>query len=235
MDLSGKNILITGGTGSFGKACIDALLEHHDPRVIRVFSRDELKQSELRARYADENRLRFLLGDVRDRDRLIRATRGIDVIIHAAALKQVPACEYNPFEAVQTNVIGDRERRRRRDRERGAAHAAAEHRQGGQPGQPVRRHEAVRGEDRHAGQCAGGRLARRGSRASATATSSAAAAASSRSSSSRPRPARITITDERMTRFWITLEQAVEFVLSRLRADGGRRGVRPEDPEHARR
>ncbi len=73
---------------------------------MRVFSRDELKQSELQSRYRSETRLRFLLGDIRDRERLIAATRGVDVIVHAAALKQVPACEYNPFEAVQTNVIG---------------------------------------------------------------------------------------------------------------------------------
>lgn len=103
---AGKTILITGATGSFGKALIARLLAEHEPTAIRCFSRDELKQSELQHTYADEDRLRFLIGDVRDAERLDRAVRGVDVIVHAAALKQVPACEYNPFEAVQTNVIG---------------------------------------------------------------------------------------------------------------------------------
>lgn len=102
----GKTVLITGATGSFGGALIERLLAEHDPRAIRCFSRDELKQSELRQRHADDDRLRYLIGDVRDRDRLDRACRGVDVIVHAAALKQVPACEYNPFEAVQTNIVG---------------------------------------------------------------------------------------------------------------------------------
>ncbi|CAA9586031.1 MAG: UDP-N-acetylglucosamine 4,6-dehydratase (inverting), partial [uncultured Thermomicrobiales bacterium] len=104
--LRGKTILVTGGTGSFGTRLVENLLAEHEPRAIRIFSRDELKQSELQRRFADDDRLRYLLGDVRDLPRLARATRGVDVIVHAAALKQVPAAEYNPFEAVQTNVIG---------------------------------------------------------------------------------------------------------------------------------
>lgn len=104
-DLQGKVILITGGTGSFGTTFIDTVLNEHDPAAIRVYSRDELKQYELQQRFRDE-RLRFFVGDVRSLDRLSLATRGVDVLIHTAALKQVPACEYNPFEAVQTNVIG---------------------------------------------------------------------------------------------------------------------------------
>jgi UDP-N-acetylglucosamine 4,6-dehydratase len=106
VNLDNKTILVTGGTGSFGKALIARVLREFDPAAIRIFSRDELKQSELRRLYADEDRLRFLIGDVRDLPRLTRATRGVDVIFHAAAMKQVPACEYNPFEAVQTNLIG---------------------------------------------------------------------------------------------------------------------------------
>ena len=82
------------------------MLSEHDVRAIRAFSRDELKQSELAEQVSGDPRLRLLIGDVRDRDRLRLATRGVDVIVHAAALKQVPACEYNPFEAVQTNVVG---------------------------------------------------------------------------------------------------------------------------------
>jgi UDP-N-acetylglucosamine 4,6-dehydratase len=104
--LKEKTILVTGGTGSFGSKLIETLLAEHDPASVRVFSRDELKQSELQRRFADDDRLRYLIGDIRDLARLVRATRGVDVIIHAAALKQVPACEYNPFEAVQTNING---------------------------------------------------------------------------------------------------------------------------------
>ncbi len=105
-ELQGKVVLITGGTGSFGTAFIREVLEHHDPAALRVFSRDELKQWELQRKLGDDSRMRFFLGDVRSLERLIQATRGVDAMIHAAALKQVPACEYNPYEAVQTNVLG---------------------------------------------------------------------------------------------------------------------------------
>lgn len=105
VDLAEKTVLVTGATGSFGTEFIRTVLESHDVKAVRAFSRDELKQSELR-RKVDDSRLRFLLGDVRDLERLRIATRGVDVIVHAAALKQVPACEYNPFEAVQTNIVG---------------------------------------------------------------------------------------------------------------------------------
>jgi UDP-N-acetylglucosamine 4,6-dehydratase/5-epimerase len=105
MNLDGKTLLITGATGSFGSAFIRAVLARYDVEAVRAFSRDELKQSQLERQLGDD-RLRLLLGDVRDRDRMRLASRGVDVIVHAAALKQVPACEYNPFEAVQTNVIG---------------------------------------------------------------------------------------------------------------------------------
>jgi UDP-N-acetylglucosamine 4,6-dehydratase len=102
--LANSTILLTGGTGSFGQAFVERALQE-DVKAVRVYSRDELKQHELRQRI-DDKRVRFLLGDVRDLDRLTHATRGCDIIIHAAALKQVPICEYNPFEAVQTNIIG---------------------------------------------------------------------------------------------------------------------------------
>lgn len=102
----GKTTLITGATGSFGRAMIDQLLAEHDPKAIRLYSRDELKQSEVQQRHPGDDRLRYLIGDVRDLPRLNRACRGVDVIIHAAAMKQVPACEYNPFEAIKTNVLG---------------------------------------------------------------------------------------------------------------------------------
>ncbi len=98
-------MLVTGGTGSFGTAFVRRLLEEHDPAAIRIYSRDELKQSELDRELGDD-RLRFLIGDVRSLERLTLAMKTVDVVIHAAAMKQVPACEYNPFEAVQTNVVG---------------------------------------------------------------------------------------------------------------------------------
>lgn len=103
--LNDKVILITGGTGSFGSAMVRHLLENHKPKAIRIFSRDEFKQVHLQRRF-DDDRLRFFLGDVRDRDRVRRACEGVDVIFNAAALKQVPVCEYNPFEAIQTNITG---------------------------------------------------------------------------------------------------------------------------------
>jgi UDP-N-acetylglucosamine 4,6-dehydratase len=103
--LDSKSILVTGGTGSFGKKFIETLLARTRARRVVVFSRDELKQSEMAAKFRDE-RLRFFIGDVRDVQRLQRAFHGIDVVVHAAALKQVPTLEYNPFEAVLTNIVG---------------------------------------------------------------------------------------------------------------------------------
>ena len=103
--LKDKVILITGGTGSFGHAMTRHLLEDHQVRRVRIFSRDELKQYEMQQEFPSD-KLRFFIGDVRDRDRLRRACQGVDIIFHGAALKQVTACEYNPFEAIQTNIIG---------------------------------------------------------------------------------------------------------------------------------
>jgi UDP-N-acetylglucosamine 4,6-dehydratase/5-epimerase len=105
MDLADASILVTGGTGSFGNRFVETVLARHRPRRLVVFSRDELKQSEMQARLKHPA-LRFFLGDVRDRDRLVRAMHGVELVVHAAALKQIPACEYNPFEAIQTNVMG---------------------------------------------------------------------------------------------------------------------------------
>ncbi len=106
LDWREASVLITGGTGSFGNAFVEAMLTRYRPRRLVVFSRDELKQSEMMARFGPQPSLRFFIGDVRDRERLERAMHGVDVVVHAAALKQIPACEYNPFEAIQTNVIG---------------------------------------------------------------------------------------------------------------------------------
>jgi UDP-N-acetylglucosamine 4,6-dehydratase len=112
LDLDGKVILVTGGTGSFGRRFIETVLRRADPRKVIIYSRDELKQSdmqlELREQFdeASYNKLRFFLGDVRDRERLTLALRGVDIVIHAAALKQVPAAEYNPSECIHTNIMG---------------------------------------------------------------------------------------------------------------------------------
>jgi UDP-N-acetylglucosamine 4,6-dehydratase len=112
LDLDGKVILVTGGTGSFGRRFVETVLARANPRKLIIYSRDELKQGEMQADLAERfapakmSALRFFLGDVRDRERLILASRGVDIIIHAAALKQVPAAEYNPSECIHTNVLG---------------------------------------------------------------------------------------------------------------------------------
>ena len=99
------SVLVTGGTGSFGTKLVELMLSTYHPRRLAIFSRDELKQSEMMKRFSHPS-LRFFLGDVRDRDRLALAMHGVDVVFHAAALKQIPSCEYNPFEAILTNVMG---------------------------------------------------------------------------------------------------------------------------------
>jgi len=112
LDLDGKVILVTGGTGSFGRRFIETVLTHAKPRKLIVYSRDELKQHEMQIDLAEKfgadklTAMRFFLGDVRDRERLMLAVRGVDILIHAAALKQVPAAEYNPSECIHTNIMG---------------------------------------------------------------------------------------------------------------------------------
>jgi UDP-N-acetylglucosamine 4,6-dehydratase len=104
--LSGKTILVTGGTGSFGSAFVPLTLSKFGPKKIIVYSRDEMKQWAMAQRFAGDNRVRFFIGDVRDRERLYRALDGVDYVVHAAATKIVPTAEYNPFECVKTNIIG---------------------------------------------------------------------------------------------------------------------------------
>lgn len=104
--LDNKKILITGGTGSFGKKFVEIIFKKYDPRKIVIYSRDEYKQFLMKEKYKNFKNISYFIGDVRDKDRLYRAFDGIDFVIHAAALKQVPSCEYNPFEAVKTNILG---------------------------------------------------------------------------------------------------------------------------------
>jgi UDP-N-acetylglucosamine 4,6-dehydratase len=106
--INNKSILITGGTGSFGKQMLKTLLENFEPRKIVIFSRDEFKQSEMQKKFNDKKYpcLRYFIGDIRDKERLMQAFYNIDIIFHAAALKQVPALEYNPSEAIKTNIYG---------------------------------------------------------------------------------------------------------------------------------
>jgi len=106
MNWEGKVILLTGGTGSFGKKFTEIILKEYNPKVIRIFSRGELLQLKMREKFGNDERLRFFIGDVRDKKRLYRAMNGVDIVVHAAALKQVPTCEYNPIEAVKTNIDG---------------------------------------------------------------------------------------------------------------------------------
>lgn len=106
--LNNKNILITGGTGSFGRKCVEIILMRYSPKRLIIFSRDEFKQFEMSQVFSDSKHecVRYFIGDVRDKERLYRAFHGVDIVIHAAALKQVPSAEYNPFEAVKTNILG---------------------------------------------------------------------------------------------------------------------------------
>ncbi len=108
MNYKDRTVLITGGTGSFGKELARVLLREHEPRKVIIYSRDELKQFEMQRDpvFTNDSRMRYFIGDVRDADRLARSFDGVDVVFHAAALKQVPAAEYNPFEAVKTNILG---------------------------------------------------------------------------------------------------------------------------------
>lgn len=107
--LNNKTILITGGTGSFGKKFLEMIFENYNPKKVIIYSRDEFKQSVMKDEYTgkiDMGQVRFFIGDVRDKDRLYRAFEGVDYVIHAAAMKQVPTCEYNPMEAIKTNIHG---------------------------------------------------------------------------------------------------------------------------------
>ena len=204
-------VLVTGGTGSFGRAFTRHLLDAADARKVIVFSRDELKQHEMRVAGFDDPRLRFFIGDVRDIDRLRRAFRGVDVVVHAAALKQVPACEYNPIEAIKTNIDGARN-------VIDAALDADVKRVMGlstdKAVNPVNLYGATK-------LCAEKLFVQANAYSGVKGTKFGCVrygnVVGSRGSvvplfMEQRRTGRLTITDPRMTRFWITLEQGVRFV-----------------------
>ena len=228
-DVKEMDILITGGTGSFGKKCTEVLLRNGPPRRLVIFSRDELKQYEMQQQFTDPC-LRFFIGDVKDRERLYRAMSGVDTVIHAAALKQVPSCEYNPFEAVKTNILGavnviDASIDCGVERVIGVSSDKAVN--------PVNLYGATK-------LCAE-KLFVQGNNYSGYAATKLSCARYGNVVASRGSviplflqqrsTGVITVTDERMTRFWITLEQGVDFVLNCLQQMHGGRGLCPQDPQ----
>lgn len=215
MDLSGATVLLTGGTGSFGNAFVEQMATAWPDTTIRIFSRDELKQSEMQTRFAGRDNLRFFVGDTRNRSRLTRAMRGADIVIHAAAMKQVPACEYNPFEAVQTNVLGAQH----------IVDAAID--TGVQRVVALSTDKAVNPVNLYgATKLCQEKIIVQGNAYAAQSDTKLSCVRYGNVVGSRGSvvplfreqltAGRITITDERMTRFWITLPQAVDLVLFAL-------------------
>lgn len=212
MDWTNKVVLVTGGTGSFGKKFIRTMLNEYHPSKVIVYSRDELKQYEMQISGLNHPSLRFFIGDIRDLDRLKRAFQGVDIVVHAAALKQVPACEYNPFEAVKTNILGSQN----------VIDAALD--MGVKKVLAISTDKAVNPVNLYgvtklaaeklfvqSNSYAGGRETRLactrygnvvGSRGSVVPVFLQQRASG-----------KLTVTDERMTRFWISLDQGVQFVI----------------------
>jgi UDP-N-acetylglucosamine 4,6-dehydratase/5-epimerase len=218
-----KVVLITGGTGSFGKQFLATVLKDHTPRKLIVFSRDELKQFDMRQQFSEQRYpcLRYFIGDVRDRDRLYRAMDGVDIVIHAAALKQVPTAEYNPIEVIRTNVLGaaniiDAAIDRNVQKVLALSTDKAAN--------PINLYGATKLCSDKLFVAANGYSGHHGTRFSVVRYGNVMGSRGSviplfqqmRATGTLP------ITHPRMTRFWITLEQAVKFVLSCLeRMHGG--------------
>ena len=212
-EIDGSSILITGGTGSFGKAFLAQVLEARSPARVIVYSRDELKQYEMRSTFGDDPRIRFFIGDIRDQDRLRMALHGVDYVVHAAALKQVDTAEYNPMEYVKTNVLGS-ENVISASLDAGVKKVVALSTD--KASSPINLYGATKlTADKlfisanHYGWSHGTTFSVvrygnvMGSRGSVIPYF--------RSLAERGEP--LTITDQRMTRFWITLPQAVDFVI----------------------
>jgi len=212
MDWHNVTVLITGGTGSFGKKFTEIMLRDYHPKKLIIFSRDELKQHEMRMSGFDHPGLRYFIGDVRDVDRLRRAMNGVDIVVHAAALKQVPACEYNPIEAIMTNVIGARN----------VIDAALD--TGVRKVMALSTDKAVNPINLYGATklCAEKLFVQSNAYAGGTGTRFSCVrygnVVGSRGSViplflEQRRNGKVTVTDRRMTRFWITLEQGVRFVI----------------------
>lgn len=212
MDWNKQVVLVTGGTGSFGRKFVEIMLRDHHPAKMIVFSRDELKQHEMRISGFDHPDLRYFIGDVRDLNRLQRAMQGVHIVIHAAALKQVPACEYNPMEAIKTNVLGSSN----------VIEAALD--AGVRKVMALSTDKAVNPINLYgATKLAAEKLfvqsnAYAGGKATRYSCVRYGNVVGSRGSvipvfMKQREKNKLTITDERMTRFWITLEQGVEFVI----------------------
>jgi len=214
IDWEKKSILLTGGTGSFGKHFCKVMVEKYNPKVIRIYSRDELKQHEMRQQFGEEV-LRYFIGDVRDADRLKRAMEGVDIVVHAAALKQVPSCEYNPFEAVKTNIYGAQN----------VIDAAIN--TGVKKVVALSTDKAVNPVNLYGATklCADKLFIQgnsySGSRGTRFCCVRYGNVIGSRGSviplfKEQKKSGKVTITDRRMTRFWITLDQAIELVIKAL-------------------
>lgn len=218
-DLSGASILVTGGTGSFGQRFIASVLENHDVRRLIVFSRDELKQSEMSQRdpFQGREELRYFIGDVRDEQRLEMAMRDVDFVVHAAALKQVPTAEYNPFECIHTNVLGA-ENVVRASLRTGVSRVVALSTD--KACSPANLYGASKLASDKIFVAANNLSGQRGTRFSVVRYGNVVGSRGSVVPLFKQlvaeRAAEIPITDERMTRFWISLQQGVEFVLSCL-------------------
>jgi UDP-N-acetylglucosamine 4,6-dehydratase/5-epimerase len=212
MDWKDQTVLITGGTGSFGKKFTQIALEEKQPKKIIIFSRDELKQHEMQTMGLNQPNLRYFIGDVRDRERLVRAMHGVDIVVHAAALKQVPTCEYNPMEAIKTNIMGTAN----------VVEAALD--AGVKKVMTISTDKAVNPVNLYgATKLAAEKLTvQSNAYAAGTATRYSCVrygnVVGSRGSVvplflKQRAGGMVTITDERMTRFWLSLEQGVRFVM----------------------
>lgn len=213
MNWNEQVVLVTGGTGSFGKKFVQMMLAEYHPAKLIIFSRDELKQHEMRVAGIIHPSLRYFIGDVRDVDRLRRAMHGVDIVVHAAALKQVPACEYNPMEAIKTNILGSSN----------VVEAALD--AGVKKVLALSTDKAVNPVNLYGATklAAEKLLIQSNSYAGGLATRFSCVrygnVVGSRGSVvpiflQQRNAGKLTITDERMTRFWLTLEQGVRFVIS---------------------
>ena len=221
MVLKNKVILLTGGTGSFGQKFTEIVLKEHNPAAIRIYSRGELLQMQMAQKFSNDAKLRFLIGDVRDKERLARAMNGVDIVVHAAALKQVPTSEYNPLEAVKTNINGAAN----------VIDAAIDNNvervfniSSDKAVQPANLYGATKLVAEKLFVQGNAYVGLRKTKFSCVRYGNVVG---SRGSviplfAEQKKQGKITITDERMTRFWLTLEQGVRFVIECInRMQGG--------------